>query len=68
MSSSLQNFYSERDLDAKGILTRVTRWRLRKRGLFPEPINLSEGRKAYPAEAIEKWVADRIAESSRKSL
>ncbi|MFK5977363.1 MAG: hypothetical protein QM488_00560 [Rhizobiaceae bacterium] len=41
-------FYSEHDLDAKGILSRATRWRMRQVGEFPEPVKISRGRVAYP--------------------
>ncbi|WP_026481048.1 AlpA family transcriptional regulator [Ahrensia sp. 13_GOM-1096m] len=53
-------FYSDRDLDAMGLPTRVTRWRMRRSGDFPNPVEISKGRKAYPAEAIKKWIAERM--------
>lgn len=54
-----RDFYSEKDLDQKGIATRVTRWRMRKNGDFPEPVKISPGRVGYPAAQVEKWVAER---------
>ncbi len=52
-------FYSEHDLDALGILSRATRWRLRQTGDFPQPVKLSRLRVGYPAAAIDAWVQDR---------
>lgn len=52
-------FYSEHDLDAKGILSRATRWRMRQVGEFPEPVKISRGRVAYPAAVIQKWIDER---------
>lgn len=53
-------FYSERDLDALGLPCRTTRWRMRREGKFPEPIQISQGRKAYPAKAIADWIEERM--------
>ena len=53
-------FYSERDLDAMGLPTRVTRWRMRRDGTFPNPVQISKGRKAYPALAIKEWIAEKM--------
>ena len=55
-------FYSENDLDALGILSRPTRWRLRQTGEFPAPVRISKGRVAYPADAIKKWIAEHGGE------
>lgn len=49
--------YSDRDLDAAGILSRKTRWRMRRDGLFPEPVSAG-GRKLYKAAEIHNWLED----------
>lgn len=37
----------------------VTIWRLRKAGLFPEPIRLSAGRIGWRRSDLEAWLAER---------
>ena len=49
--------YSEADLDRLGVLSRKTRWRRRRDGLFPEPV-VSGARKLYRASDIHSWLAD----------
>lgn len=49
--------YSERNLDDAGLLSRKTRWRLRRAGRFPEPLTIG-GRKLYRAADIHRWLAD----------
>ena len=49
--------YSENDLDAAGILSRKTRWRMRRRGAFPEPIQAG-GRILYRASDVHDWLRD----------
>lgn len=53
-------FYTEQDLDALGLLSRATRWRLRQTGDFPNPVKLSACRVGYPAKSIEDWISKRI--------
>ena len=47
--------YSERDLTANGILSRKTRWRMRRAGTFPQPVTAG-GRKLYRAVDIIEWL------------
>jgi predicted DNA-binding transcriptional regulator AlpA len=49
--------FSERDLDAHGVLSRKTRWRLRREGRFPEPRDIG-GRKLYIGAEIRAWLED----------
>ena len=49
--------YSERDLDAEGILSRKSRWRMRRAGTFPEPV-VAGGRKLYRGVDIVEWLKD----------
>lgn len=56
-------FLSDPDLDAITGLSRTTRWRLEKQGLFPKKISISPGRKAVSERALRTWMAERIAAS-----
>ena len=49
--------YSERDLDALGVLSRKTRWRMRREGTFPEPV-VAGGRRLYLVSDIHSWLQD----------
>ena len=50
--------YSEKDLDRLGVLSRKTRYRLRREGRFPEPVQAAPGRKLYRAVDIHAWLRD----------
>jgi prophage regulatory protein len=39
----------------------VTIWRMRRRGEFPSPIQLSPGRIGYRRADIERWLEQRAA-------
>jgi len=47
--------YSEKDLDAAGVLSRKTRYRMRRAGTFPEPV-AAGGRKLYRAADVHQWL------------
>ncbi len=49
-------FYSEKQLDKITSLSRMTRWRMRRLGTFPNPVHISAGRVGYPAKAIDEWI------------
>ena len=49
--------FSERDLDQNGILSRTTRWRLRRQGRFPEPRSIG-GRRLYLGAEIRRLLVD----------
>lgn len=49
--------FSDRDLDAAGILSRKTRYNLRKKGRFPRPRQVGS-RKLYLATEIQDWLQD----------
>ena len=53
-------FYSEKQLDEVTSLSKMTRWRLRQKNAFPNPVQLSAGRVGYPAKAIDDWIAGRL--------
>jgi prophage regulatory protein len=42
-------------------LSRVTIWRMVRRGEFPAPARLSPGRIGWSAHAVNAWVAERMA-------
>lgn len=42
-------------------LSRVTRWRMMRRGEFPAKVVLSPGRRAWRLSAIVEWMAEREA-------
>lgn len=58
--------YSERDLDTHGVLSRKTRWRLRREGRFPEPREIG-GRKLYVGAEIRAWIEDPEGWASHQS-
>jgi predicted DNA-binding transcriptional regulator AlpA len=39
--------------------TATTAWRLRKQGLFPEPIRVSPGRVGWKRSTLEAWLNER---------
>lgn len=47
--------YSERDLDKAGVLSRKTRYLLRKRGEFPQPRKVGN-RSLYDGTEIRAWL------------
>ena len=47
------------DLVALLNLSRTTIWRLRRAGLFPEPIRLSANAVGWLAHVIDEWIAQR---------
>jgi predicted DNA-binding transcriptional regulator AlpA len=49
--------YSDHDLDRAGLLSRKSRWRLRREGRFPEPVKVGS-RRLYRAEDIHRWCED----------
>lgn len=57
--------YSEADLDRAGILSRKTRWRMRREGTFPEPVRAGR-RRLYRAPDIHAWLRDPEAWAARQ--
>lgn len=45
-----------------GNLSRATYWRLRRDHLFPNPVAISPGRKAWLESEINDWIASRTSE------
>ena len=54
MSKLAPLVYTERQLDELGILSRMTRWRLRREGKFPQTRAVG-GRRLYDAQEIHDW-------------
>ncbi|SFZ85407.1 transcriptional regulator, AlpA family [Devosia enhydra] len=47
-------------------LGRTTRYRLRDIGLFPEPVAISPGRRAYRLSEIQAWIAGKWVHRSNR--
>lgn len=52
-------FISERDCQELTNLSRTTIWRLRKKGLFPDMHQVSEGRKVYILNDVLNWMKQK---------
>lgn len=52
---------SNHDLRALLGVSRSTIWRLVRRGILPEPIEVSTGRKGWPSDEIDAWIDQRKA-------
>lgn len=44
----------------KTSLSRTTLWRMSRKGEFPRPVKLSQGRVGYSASAVDLWLAARL--------
>lgn len=51
----------------KTSLSRTTLWRLSRKGTFPAPVKLSENRIGWSLQAVEAWVADRLAQATQEA-
>ena len=51
----ISNFINEADCCKITTLSRITHYRMRRKGTFPELVALSPGRKAYRASEIDAW-------------
>jgi prophage regulatory protein len=56
------------DVLARVGLSAPTLWRMRRRGEFPEPVQLSPGTVGYLEDEIDQWLADRKAERARRNV
>jgi prophage regulatory protein len=45
---------------ARVSLSRATLWRLRKRHQFPDPVQVSPGRKLFSERALNQWIESRL--------
>jgi predicted DNA-binding transcriptional regulator AlpA len=59
-----ERLYTDRDLDAWLKLDRSTRYRMRKRKEFPEPVRLTSNRNAWRESDIVRWMQERLARAS----
>lgn len=57
----IDQFIDEKKCHQITSLSRVTRWRLIKQGLFPPKIRLSPNRTAWRLSAIQEWMNAREA-------
>jgi len=58
-------FYSENEIAELTGLSRPTVWRMKKRGEFPQSVKISQGRIAYPADAIHEWAESLRSNTER---
>ncbi len=49
-------FYSIREVEKMTTLSRTTLWRRVKEKAFPQPVQLSPGRKAWKRVEVENWI------------
>ena len=56
----MSGLLSARAVTQQTSLSRVTVWRMVRRGEFPAPVQISKGRIAWPAEEVSAWVSERI--------
>ncbi len=59
--SQTNKILSPRLVSAEIGLSTATIWRMRRAGMFPDPIQLSPGRVGYRATAIQQWLQEREA-------
>ena len=59
----LDRFIDERECKEITNLSRVTRWRLMRRGQFPVKVQLSPNRTAWRLSAVLEWMSQREAAS-----
>ena len=60
-NAQIDQFIGEKECHQITDLSRVTRWRLIKQGLFPPKIRLSPNRTAWRLSAIQEWMNAREA-------
>jgi predicted DNA-binding transcriptional regulator AlpA len=56
-------FYSLRHVCSRIGLSEATLWRLRQAGKFPPPMNIYGRKIAWPADVVEGWIRQQIAEA-----
>ena len=60
-SAHIDRFVGEKECHQITNLSRITRWRLIKQGLFPPKIRISQNRTAWRLSAILAWMNAREA-------
>ena len=60
-------FFSARQVEDMTSLSRVTIWRLRRSGTFPQPVPLGGTRMGYPRRAVLEWIADRMPSTNAEA-
>ena len=59
--AQIDRFIGEKECHQITDLSRITRWRLIKQGLFPPKSQISPNRTAWRLSAIQKWMNAREA-------
>ena len=57
-------FLTPKSVCAKVAFSRATLDRLVQSGQFPAPIRLSQRRIAFNADAVDRWMAERVGETA----
>ncbi len=60
-SAYIDRFIGEKECHQITNLSRITRWRLIKQGLFPPKVRISPNRTAWRLSAILEWMSAREA-------
>ena len=55
---------NEKQTCAATTMSRVTLWRLRRRGEFPAPVRLSRNRMGWTSESVQSWINSRTGKSA----
>ena len=58
---------SPREVFRRVPLSRTTLWREIRSGRFPAPVRLTAGRKAFSRQAVEAWIAARLADDNSRN-
>lgn len=60
----MRRLLSVRQVCEASTLSRTTLWRCVRRGELAAPIQLSPGRVAFDAEAVERWLEGKVTASA----
>lgn len=63
-ASSPAAYRRQREVEKQTSLSRVTLWRMSKRGEFPQRVQLSPGRVGYVAAEVDAWLEARSQDRS----
>jgi len=56
---SYDGIMGDEDVEAVTDLSRVTRWRMERKGKFPRRVQISPGRVGWMGEEVKEWVESR---------
>ncbi len=67
LSDFQESFLRRKHVEARTGLPRSSMYLLISKGTFPKPVKLGVRAVGWPESAIEKWIAERIAQSAVKA-